>query len=113
MNAELSKINEWFKANKLSLNVTKTKYILFLKPYKINDIPLKLPDLNINNVYIKCVNSMKFLGVILDQHLNWKEHFTLIENKTSLNVLESCTVKYLLSNKCLKKYLFRFHSQLS
>ena len=42
MNAELSKINKWFKANKLSLNVTKTKYIIFSKPYKIDDIPLKL-----------------------------------------------------------------------
>ena len=114
MNAELSKINELFKANELSLNVTKTMYILFLKPFKIDDIPLKLPDLNINNVYIKCVNSMKFLGVILDQHLNWKEHFTLIGNKTSLNVLESCTVKYLLNNKCLKNIYFAFiHSYLN
>ena len=57
---------------------------------------------------------MKFLGVILDQHLNWKEHFTLIENKTSLNVLESCTVKYLLNNKCLKNIYFAFiHSYLN
>ena len=83
MNAELSKINEWFKANKLSLNVTKTKFILFLKSSKVDDIPLKLPDLNINNINIKRVNSMKFLGVILDQHLNWNEHLKLIENKTS------------------------------
>ena len=114
MNAELSKINEWFKANKLSLNVTKTKYILFLKPSKVDDIPLKLPDLNINNINIKRVNSMKFLGVILDQHLNWKEHLKLIENKTSKCIGIMHRAKYLLNHKCLKHIYFAFiHSYLN
>ena len=112
MNAELSKINEWFKGNELSLSVTKTKYILFLKPYKIDDIPLKLPDLNINNVNIKRVNSMKLLGVNLDQHLNWKEHLTLNESKTSKCIGIMHRVKYLLNNKCLKNFAF-IHTYLN
>ena len=47
-NQELSQINDWFLANKLSLNVEKTKYMLI---YKLNDqesIPLKLPSLQLN-----------------------------------------------------------------
>ena len=79
MNAELSKINEWFKANKLPLNITKTKYILFLKPGKVDDIPLQL---SINSINIKRI-SMKFLGVILDQltltsHCPTKHTFSLV-----------------------------------
>ena len=43
VNQELQKINEWFEANKLSLNVGKTKYSLFHKPSRKDDLPLLLP----------------------------------------------------------------------
>ena len=43
VNSELSKINEFFLANKLFLNVTKAKYSFFHKTSKKGDIPLKLP----------------------------------------------------------------------
>ena len=56
---ELNQINDWFPANKLSLNVEKTKYMLFHKVTDQNNIPLKLPR----------ENSLKFPGVILDEHL--------------------------------------------
>ena len=54
VNFELSKINHWFIANKLSLNVTKTKYSFFHKTSKKNDIPLKLPRKNKQLQYRKC-----------------------------------------------------------
>ena len=52
VNSELSKISQWFLANKLSLNVTKTKYSFFHKTSKKDDIPLKLPRLQTNNYNI-------------------------------------------------------------
>ena len=108
MNNELTKISEWFKANKLSLNENKTKYTLFLKPTKVD------ADLKINNVKIKRVFSMKFLGVILDQHLNWNEHIKLIENKTSKCIGIMHRVKDLLNKQCLKHLYFSFiHSYLN
>ena len=85
-NQELSKINNWFLANKLSLNVEKTKYILFHKCIDQEDIPLKLPLLKLNSNIIEGENSLKFLGVILNEHLTWKKHIQLIENKFSKNV---------------------------
>ena len=82
VNNELVKIKDWFTANKLSLNVEKTKYSFSHKPRKKNDIPLRLPKLIINNYEIQREESIKFkfLGVLLDQHLTWKEHIKLIEN---------------------------------
>ena len=50
---ELQKISQWFISNKLSLNVTKTKYSFFHKPSKKDNIPLVLPKLSICNTEIK------------------------------------------------------------
>ena len=71
-NDELIKINEWFSANKLSLNAGKTNFSLFHKSGKKYSIPSHLPMLKINNHDIERVNTMKFLGVLLDDNLSWK-----------------------------------------
>ena len=56
------------------------------KPIKKDDIPLCLPKLIINNYEIHIEESIKFLGVLLDQHLTWKEHIKLTENKIAKNI---------------------------
>ena len=58
INNELSKISQWFLANKLSLNVTKTKYSFFHKTSEKGHIPLKLPRAQINNYNIKIIPSI-------------------------------------------------------
>ena len=68
VNNELVNIKYWFTANKLSLNVEKTKYSFFHKPSKKDDIPLCLPRLIISNYEIQREESIKFLAVLLDQH---------------------------------------------
>ena len=70
LNEELMNINDWFMANKLFLNVGKTKYSLFHKPSRVDDLPLKLPKLSINNQEIKRASYTKFLGVLLDENLS-------------------------------------------
>ena len=85
-NQELSQINNWFFANKLSLNIEKTKYMLFQKLTDQENISLKLPSLQMNCNIIERENSLKFIGVILDEHATWKKHIQLIENKVSKNV---------------------------
>ena len=69
VNQKLQKINEWFEANKLSLNVGKTKYSLFHKPSRKDDLPLLLPRLLIKKHKVARVKSIKFLGVLLDENL--------------------------------------------
>ena len=86
VNQELQKINEWFEANKLSLNVEKTKYFLFHKPSRRDDLPLLLPKLLIKKHKVERVKSIKFLGVLLDENLSWKDHIKYIENKVTKNI---------------------------
>ena len=86
VNDELIKINEWFSANKLSLNVGKTKFSLFHKSGKKYNIPSHLPTLKINNHDTERVHTMKFLGVLLDDNLSWKEHIKYLENKIAKNI---------------------------
>ena len=48
-NRQLERINQWFISNKLSPNLSKTKYSFFQNLSKRNDIPFLLPKLSINN----------------------------------------------------------------
>ena len=73
---ELGQISDWFLANKLSLNVEKTKYMLFYKRTDQENIHSKLPPLQLSGNIIKRENSLKFLGVILDECLIWKKTYT-------------------------------------
>ena len=76
-NQELSQINDWFLANKLSLN-------------------------------------LKFLGIIFDEHLTWKKHIQLIENKVSKNVGVLYKASKLINSKCLRRIYFSFiHSYIN
>ena len=68
VNMELEKISEWFKANKLSLNVKKTNYTLFHKSSSKDYLNLKLPELKTVNSVLKRQISVKFLGVMLDEN---------------------------------------------
>ena len=77
LNNKLVNIKDWFTANKQSLNVEETKYSFFHKPSEKDDIPLRLPMLIINNYEIQREETIKFLGVLLYQHLAWKEHIKL------------------------------------
>lgn len=83
MNNELKIIGEWFKANKLSLNLTKTNFILFCSKRKLNLNPGCNIAINIDNQCVARVSSTKFLGVHIDEHLTWKDHITYISKKIS------------------------------
>ena len=69
VNEEFRKVMKWINANKLSLNLQKTNYILFSNP--VNILP---GEVAFNNNPIEKVTSTKFLGIYIDEKLNWKTH---------------------------------------
>ena len=73
VNNELLKINNWLISNRLSINLKKTYYMIFNSSNVL--------DLNIAGININCVKNTTFLGVIIDQRLNWKLEIATIKTK--------------------------------
>ena len=78
---ELGKVAEWFNVNKLSLNVDKTKFMVFANRYISGRIQLSIGKANVERVY-----EIKFLGTMIDCKLKWKSHITHVRNKVSRSV---------------------------
>ena len=70
MNNELYKVNQWFKANKLSLNLKKTNFIIFAGGNKKYD--KEKAKIYINDKATNQVSHTRFLGIIIDENLSWK-----------------------------------------
>ena len=70
INRELIKISQWLGANKLSLNVAKTKFMVFHASKK----SVIYPELQINSNNIECVTQFNFLGLTLESNLSWNKH---------------------------------------
>ena len=111
---ELQKNSQWFLSNNLSLNVKRTKYILFHKPSKKDDILLVLLKLNICYNEIKRSESIKFLGDFLDENLTWKDHIRYLENKIAKNIGLLFRSKPYLTKKCLLSLCYSYiHTYIS
>ena len=80
--------------NKLSLNVSKTHYMVFAPKNKyVDDLNIKLQNKNIERVSVT-----KFLGVMIDAHLSWKYHIEYTCKKIS-----KCVGVILKARKTLNK----------
>ena len=104
----LNRFYQFFTLNKLSLNPTKTKYMVY-KPIKHkNKKPLHdttCTEIIMDKTPLKQVNSIKFLGVVINDKLTWGEHKQLISNKISKNlgIIYKCN-KYMDENESTKMY---------
>ena len=76
-------MSAWLKANKLSINVNKTKLIIFRPRQKI--LPQIRPLIVDNNI-VELVETTKLLGVYIDQHLTWKTHINVICKKIAKSI---------------------------
>ena len=82
INVELNKICTWVRVNKLSLNIEKTNFMLFTpKGFSRN-----MDCISIDGHKIEEVKQTKFLGVILDNKLNWHAHCEYICGKISKGI---------------------------
>ena len=74
---ELAELSQWLKVNKPSLNLKKTQYMIFSRrKSKDETINIKIDDQSISET-----KSSKFLGVYIDNSLNWKTHISNIAGK--------------------------------
>ena len=96
INDELAKF--WLKANKLSLNVNKTKAIAFHMPQKI----IQLPLLHIAGTTIEFVDNFHFFGLTINKHLTWTSHINILSAEISKTIGILNSLKHFLPHDILR-----------
>ena len=104
VNDELLLIADWLSANKLSLNVKKS-HVLFHPPQKKVSSNITLA---IGNNQLTKESNVKYLGVYIDSHLNWKKHISLTSKKISRNIGILTKVRHFVSQKVLTSLYYAF-----
>ena len=101
MTEELYKLIEWFNVNKLSLNLTKTNCML-IKSHTEANLPA-IPELKIGSNVIKLVKHTKFLGMHIDDCLNWTEQYKHVSSKLGRANYMLNAVKNFMPTSCLRQ----------
>ena len=112
VNADLQKACDWFRANKLSVNASKTHYMIFHSRF------LNLPEgdfqIKMGDVTLERTDSVKFLGLYIDDKLEWHYHISHIKSKISqaLYILNA-TKRYLPLQALKTLYYSLIYSHLN
>ena len=81
--SELELVHKWLCCNQLSLNIEKSNYVIFHAPQKKTTYRV---NLSLHNIPLKQESSTKYLGILIDENLNWKSHVSYIESKIKRGV---------------------------
>ena len=100
LNKELQKVTDWLVTNRLSLNVDKSKYLIF----SLNNKRDKL-NITMNNEKLQEKEYAKYLGVIIDRKLNWKKHIS----QTKLRLSKGIGILYRVRNYVTKSTLISLY----
>ena len=101
VNAELEKVYEWLCANKLTLNISKSKYMIVTKKRNVGPI-----SVNINKSDLDECDSYKYLGVIFDKNLTWKNHIDHICGKINRSIGGLAVLRHRTNISVLREIYF-------
>ena len=73
MTQDLKTLSQWFKANKIALNVTKTELIIFHSKKNKPDYSVKF---RFNGERLNPISIVKYLEILLDEHVLWTKQVT-------------------------------------
>ena len=93
---ELDKLCTWFQVNKLSLNTSKTNFMVFTNKSCDDTYHVCMNGLLLSRVLVT-----KLLGVHMDSKLDWNDHINIVRNKIAKNVSVMNRVKHVLTSSAL------------
>ena len=88
-------VTEWFRSNRLSLNTSKTFNQIFSKSLTDG------LDVHLNDSQIERRESVKYLGVVVDENLKWQNHINNVSRTISRGIGIMGRARYYLSSKHL------------
>ena len=103
LNLDLRVLTSWLKANKIYLNASKTEILIFRNPKKQIDYDLKL-SLDGHRLYPS--KYVKYLGILIDPHLNWSYHVKILAPKLSRSVGMLAKMRHFVSKEVLRNLYF-------
>ena len=80
LNKEVASVSTWIANNKITVNTSKTKVMLFGSQRKTNNSIL---NVHLNNVRLEQVSVFKYIGLWFDPHLKWDTHINKVASKIS------------------------------
>ena len=86
INKELDEVTNWFKANKLSVNASKTNFMIMGTPHMTSTKTREDLNVLLDNTVLERVKFTKFFGVLIDECLIWKNHIDCILKTISRNI---------------------------
>ena len=86
INSELKHIDLWLKANKLSLNVAKTEFMIIGSRQKLQSLNSYTININVDGVQVNQTTRSKSLGLNIDENLSWKGHIHEISKNVSSSI---------------------------
>ena len=95
---ELSKVTNWLHANKMKINISKTKVLHYSAHRKV----INPPQLHLNNELIERVEYFNYLRITIDQNLTWKIHTQNLSRKIAKAVGVLCRLNNFLPSYVLK-----------
>ena len=104
LNLELTKVADWLKLNKLSINIKKSKFMVFHMPQK----QVNIPNIEIENIKIEFADEFIFLWLTIHKHLKWDSHI----NKIASKILNIIGIMYRLKHMVPSEILLTIYNGL-
>ena len=98
INLDLERIRVWLAANKLTLNMTKTEFLLIGSKQRLLNFTAK-PTASINQFPIKHVSRVKSLGVHIDENLTWECHVNELSKRIASGISAIKRIRHTVSYK--------------
>ena len=109
LNLDLRNLCKWLKANKISLNASKTELLVFRHPNKKINYEFKI---KINGKKLIPSKYVKYLGVLIDSHLSWTHHINLLSSKLSRAIGMLARIRHYVSEGTLRSIYFGIFASL-
>ena len=109
INLDLRNLCNWLKSNKISLNSGKTELLIFRHPNKKINYDFKI---KIDGKKIIPSKYVKYLGVLIDAHLNWSFHLNLLASKLSRANGMLARIRHYVSEDTLRSIYFGIFSSI-
>ena len=109
LNIDLRLLTSWLRANKISLNSSKTELIIFRHPNKPLNYDFKI---KINGKKLIPSRFVKYLGILIDSNLNWSFHIEVLTTKLSRAIGMLSKIRHYVSKNTLRMIYFGIFSSL-